>query len=92
MNKEQLEKLKEAISVIENAGGIVLIDEEKIEAEIEDKEQQQWLKEYTRNRKEAKKDFAEMIEKGSSLNSIEDMVLSHGIDLDEIENFIHEMY
>ena len=92
MNREQLKQLKEAISLIEKAGGVVIIDEEKIESEIELKEENEWIKLYAKQKEEAKKDFHEMLESGSSVFAIEEMILSHGLDLDELENFIHECY
>jgi hypothetical protein len=98
MNK----KLDQAINTVEQAGGIVIMQdtsepelapmsESKITA-IEEEEKER-LEDYQNRKNDMKENFDNMIgEQNVSFSSIEDMVHSHGLDLDDLEDVIHSFY
>ena len=88
MDRNKQKKLNNAIDIVENAGGIVIIDEEHIEQQICAIE----AKEHQKTINQAKKSFTKMVDKGSSMSSIEDMMYGYGLEADYLEDFIHEMY
>lgn len=100
MNRE----LKNAIKLIEDNGGIVMLqqmeDEDMMDySEIIDREAQEkadlekWQAERKQKLSDMKDDFDQMLgNKNFSISAVEDMVHSHGCDLDDLEDLIHGYY
>ena len=102
------EELKKAISLVEEAGGIVMMADDfqegeesrddylaRLEAE-EAKEAEQlakWQKERKQTLTQMAKDFDRML--GSKIfnyDAVEDMVHGYGCDMDDLEDLIHNYY
>lgn len=95
------EELKAAINLIEEAGGFVMmqtsIDEEipLTEAQMDaiEEEQNQAFDDYQERRREAYKRFDKLLgSENFSYNRVEEICFEEGIDMDDIENYIHEHY
>lgn len=93
-----MEKLEEAIKIIEEAGGFVFMADtnmpeeipltesqiEAWEADLEDQKRQ-----FESTKEEARKDFYHMVgSKNCSYTDVESMMLSHGLEMDYIEEFL----
>ena len=89
-------KVTEAIEVIEQAGGLVIMEDDlyddiKIRENEEDRKKH--LQELKNKRLEALEDFDKMLgSKNFSVSAVEDMVHGHGLDLDDLEDMIHKFY
>jgi len=89
-------KVTEAIEVIEQAGGLVIMEDDlyddiKIRENEEDRKKH--LQELKNKRLEALEDFDKMLgSKNFSVPAVEDMVHGHGLDLDDLEDMIHKFY
>ena len=98
------DKLKEAIDLIEEAGGIVMMqsdDDDLIsrDAELLDKtakdeaDAEKYKREYESRKADAFEEFDEMLgSPGFCFNGIDDLCYEHGIDLDDIEEWIYSHY
>jgi len=100
--------LTDAISSIEEAGGFVMFPEDSAEERnirqqthiLEQKKLQEEealeaeiKSDYEQRKKEAFKDFDKMLGKpGFSFNGVSDLCYEHGIDLDDIEEYINGYY
>lgn len=92
-------KLEEAIKIVEEAGGFVMIadhaapeeapiTESQLDAWESDLEEQK--REFELRKEEAREDFHKMLgSKNCSYSSVEDMMLSHGLEMDYIEEFLY---
>jgi len=97
-------KLKEAIDIVENAGGFVMFpesdqDELKIRTEtlkaenkvIEDEEaiEAENKREYEERKQNAFEEFDKLLgSKNFSVSAVDDICYENGIDLDDIEEYI----
>lgn len=99
------EQLKAAIDLIEQAGGVVIMDDQDedfslydhkdiIAREAEEKaELEKWQAERKQRLSDMADDFNEMLKsKNFSVTAVEDMVHGHGCDLDDLEDLIHNYY
>lgn len=99
------DELKNAIDLIEQAGGIVIMQdpdedfslydhEDMIAKEAEEKaELERWQQQRQESLNDMKKDFDQMLgSKNFSVSAVEDMVHGHGFDLDDLEDLIHNYY
>ena len=93
------EELKKAIEVVENAGGFVMMQgdlEEEIAPmsdarlkELEAREQES-INDYNERKEECFEDFQKMLgRKDFSIAKVDDLLFKHGLDLDDLEDFIH---
>lgn len=94
-------EVENAISIIEEAGGIVILpdnefddiaarESSQIDSEIKD---DQYSKEYEERKAEAFKEFDNSIgKKNFSFSDVEDICFENGIDLDDIEEYINSYY
>lgn len=93
-NKEELNK---AIQVIEEAGGFVMMndDESDVSHLVTDQEVENevYKKEYEERKNECFEEFQKMLgSKDFSMSKVDDLLYSHGVDLDDLEDFIHASY
>jgi hypothetical protein len=97
------DELKNAIRLVEEAGGIVMIqgdhDDMPEYNDIIQKEAEERvaLEEFQKKRQESLKDMAEEFDsmlgaKNFSFEAVESMVHGHGLDIDDLEDLIHERY
>lgn len=96
------EELKKAIELVEENGGIVmmqeLMDNEEIDALIEKEAQEKaelekWQEERKIRLKGMAEDFSDILKsKNFSVTAVEDMVHGYGCDLDDLEDLIHNYY
>ena len=97
--------LADAISLIEEAGGIVMMQdpdedfslyehEDMIAIETEEAVKvKAWQKERQENWEAMKKKFDHMIgQEGTTYSDVENMALNHGFEMDSIEEIIHANY
>lgn len=95
-------KLEEAIKVIEEAGGFVMMQSinkeeyaEMTDGRIEEleEEERKRFEEYQSRKKDAFNDFQKMLKrKDFSISGVEDMIHYHGLDMDDLEEMIHKYY
>lgn len=100
-------ELEKAIQLIEEAGGIVMMADGELEdesrdeylarLEIEEEREKAELEEFQKMRKqslkEAKKEFDQMLgDVEFSYDKVADMAHGQGLDMDDIENMIHNFY
>jgi len=98
-------KLQQAIDLIEEAGGIVMMqsmeEQEAIarESDLLDQTAQEQLanekykKEYEDRKTNAFEEFDELLgSKNFSVNAVDDICYENGIDLDDIEEYIFSHY
>lgn len=98
MNKQ----LEDAIRLIEEAGGFVMFqgdiedhDTPLTEAQIEamEVENRKAVDDYLERKNEAFRRFDKLLgSKNFSYGKVEDICFEEGIDMDEIENWIHSQY
>jgi len=96
------EELKKAIKLIENNGGVVLMQElivdqglsDLIEKEAKEEAELEKFQETRREQlKNVRNDFDDLLkDKNFSVTAVEDMVHAHGCDMDDLENLIHGYY
>ncbi len=92
------QELQRAIKTVEEAGGIVMFQEDDLDDvtidgdTVEDFEKTKFYEELEERREAMREDFHQMIgSKNFSVTAIEDMVHGHGLDLDDLEDLIHNM-
>ena len=101
MNSEEERVYDAAVEFIESHGGIVFNPHEKhasiiakIEVNLEEqaKEKEELNAEFEERKQEAKEDFIKMLGSNKfSYDSVEEMMLGHGLEMDYIEDFIHQI-
>jgi translation initiation factor IF-2 len=95
MKEVQLSNIEQKVSELEQAGAVVILPP-KIEKAIDnmnEKEQKKLLRQREKAREEMKDEFDEMLaRKDFSVSGVENMVHSHGFDLDDLEDLIHGCY
>lgn len=89
--------LEDAIAVVEAAGGFVMLEDMNFETEQELEERQTKEKdrfnEYLDRKKQAFKEFDQLLgRKDFSFSKVEDICYENGIDMDDIEEWIHSQY
>jgi ATP-dependent Clp protease ATP-binding subunit ClpA len=98
-------KLQKAIDLIEEAGGIVMMQSTEEteammrEAELiestakEQAENDQYKREYESRKADAFEEFDELLgSKNFSMNAVDDICYGNGIDMDDIEEYINSHY
>ena len=101
-------KLCKAINLIEEAGGIVMMSQDFNEEsesrddylarlEMKEQEEKEQLFKWQEQRKESLNDMADDFDsmlgsKNFSVTAVENMVHSHGLDMDDLEDLIHNFY
>jgi hypothetical protein len=95
-------ELADAIKLIEDAGGFVMMQgdlEDQVapmtESRLEEleAEQRKHFEEYQQRKRECFKEFDELLgRKDFSFSKVEDLCYEHGMDLDDIEEYIHGHY
>ena len=94
---EKDKKLEEAIRTIEEAGGFVMMnnDESDVSHLVSDEEVQKAIhkKEYEERKEECFEEFQEMLgNKNFSMTKVDNLLYSYGVDLDDLEEFIHRSF
>ena len=94
--------LKKAIGIVEDAGGIVMLQETEEEqaliareSDIIDQavEEDFYVKEYQERKDQAFKEFDDLLgSKNFSVNAVDDICHENGIEMDDIEKYIHGHY
>lgn len=95
--KEKDKKLEKAIRTVEEAGGFVMLnnDESDVSHLVSDEEveKEMYKKEYEERKNECFDEFQEMLgSKDFSFNGVDNLLYSYGLDLDDLEDFIHNSY
>lgn len=91
MNK----KLENAIQLIEEMGGVVLMQDNQDLPDLTDDDIQLSIdrKEFEKRKEAAFDEFDKMLgSKNFSYQAVEDMMFGHGLEMDYIEEYIHGMY
>lgn len=95
MTSEEQRIYDAAVEFVESHGGIVFDPHEKhasIIAKIEVNLSEQ-DNDFEERKQDALVDFTKMLgSKTFSYSAVEDMMFEHGLEMDYIEDFIHEMY
>ena len=88
-------KLDEAIKTVEKAGGIIMMpsDPDLPEISDEDVENAARKREYEERKQEAFEEFDKALgSKNFNYGTVEDICYENGIDMDDIEEYIHGHY
>ena len=91
MNK----KLENAIQLIEEMGGVVLMQDNQDLPDLTDDDIQLSIdrEEFEKRKEAAFDEFDKMLgSKNFSYNAVEDMMHEHGLEMDYIEEHIHGLY
>lgn len=89
------QKIQDAIDIIENAGGIVMMPDDQDLPEISEDDvlNEQHKREFQERKQQACDEFDELLgSENFSFQAVEEICYANGVEMDYIEEHIHNMY